>query len=507
MRRRCFEIEGSVLHSQFTCVLFIRSSEVRLYFTLGDSKGNSMTAEGDIFKLINNAVNLTSLLKKVEKPNRTLDAAFGTTLIIGMVIGIPANLICCYFFSTQRSSHENGTYFKRIYTLISSLDLAICILLFPIIEVLFVGRQNWTLLFHDKTFCLTWYAMWSVCQEMVIFMVAMLSVSRIVFLKYPHLEAKPNSAWIIPGIVAILVAITLFIGPLASGKATVKYKPNYSSCQIDGLGVPLIENVVSGLEKSSHSSNSQYSVTPNIAHTVTSTVNPTATPSAGFDALVSRDAAWALSQSFDSLSVTIQKTFTNKSTIFLLKSCLFGLPVLPIFISVLLCWIFLRRANARAKKTNATVIKHGQASSTVLIVTLVYVIFNIPALLFSIYLVYSYTQNIAVMKSTFDELEAAITYGYNFGNGQEGNEILDKEDAIETLNKGLNIMSEWISDLTSRVHHEKKYATLSFILLPVLYCCLHPIIVYWRLQPFRFFISNRLKHPDENEKRRLLPAV
>ena len=61
---------------------------------------------------------------------------------------------------------------------------------------------------------------------MVIFMVAMLSVSRIVFLKYPHLEAKPNSAWSIPGIVAILVAITVFSGPLASGKATGKYPPN-----------------------------------------------------------------------------------------------------------------------------------------------------------------------------------------------------------------------------------------------------------------------------------------
>ena len=475
---------------------------------------------------------LGNLLKEESSSNPTLDTAFGTIFIIVMVIGIPANLICCYYFSTQKSSHENGTYFKRIYTLISSLDLAICILLFPIIEGLLFQGHSESLLFHAKGFCYSWYAIWVVCQEMVIFMVAMLSVSRIVFLKYPHLEAKPNSAWIIPGIVAILVAITLFIAPLASSTAAVQYRPRYRTCQIKGkvhssslsqlldkirdkrgadllTEAPVIVPIYDGNNSTFKKQDKTLESSPNSLETPypADNVFDDDHKSAALiqEARHSKIILDTLKHPKKGLDVSLaeaneglqqaQVTYNNHRTISLLRTSLFSLPVLPIFISFILCWIFLKRANAKAKKTNATVMKHGQASSTVLIVTLVYVIFNIPALIFSVFLFYHYTNESSVSSNFFTHFIKVISTVQEI-TVPETIEIWNWDaDILRAAGKSVTFADDWLESEKDLIYYEDMFAAASFILLPALNSCLNPAIFFWRLQPFRNFIKNRFRHP------------
>ena len=519
-------------------------------------------------------------VKKGKEPTPTLDTSFGTILTVGIVFGIPANFICCYFFATQKSSNENGIYFKRIYTLISSLDLAICISLFPVIQAFLTGRQSDSLLFYDTYFCHIWYSLWAVSQQMVIFMVAMLSVSRLAFLKYPHIQAKPSAAWIFPGMVAGVIATILIVFPLASGKATISYRPAYSSCQIQGNslelgsilddleGIPKIKmfmNIFRDNDDATVSTTDlvkitapQKALTTATAETKSQQVLSTTTRAAATDHIkrflystapaetqsqregstttldrvqshqefisLTTDAS-EISSSTSSANLApdrlihnpldaervynlsagvgenIDETLLNQRTVVLLRTSLFGLPVLPIFISFILCWFWLKRAEAEAKKTNATVMKHGQASSTVLIVTLVYVIFNIPALMYSIYLVYDYTQNISIKTEFFDRLNAVLVAGHEFA--PEGSDVKavfqtgaeNRPDLKKLLLDSFEKMAFWLSDIAERLKYERKYAAVSFVVLPVLYSCLYPAVVFWRLLPFRDFVKNGLKHP------------
>ena len=497
------------------------------------------------------SVTLWTELKKGKEPNQILDTAFGAILTVGIVFGLPANSVCCYFFSTQKSFKENGIYFKRIYTLISSLDLAICILLFPVIQAFLMGRQSDSLLFRDSNFCHVWYSLWAVSQQMVIFMVAMLSVSRLVFLKYPHIQAEPSTAYILPGIAAGIIATILIAFPLASGKATISYRPAYSSCQVQGSllnlnsikgefeEIPMFKKFIrdtcddnkvatsaTAPEEFLHSqltdvtfnhkevssttphevSNAQFTKVTVPQESSSSSTDSSgksfSTTSAGLAPLIANQSkAERVYQMSAGVGEYIDDTLLNQRTVVLLRTSLFGLPVLPIFISFILCWFWLKRAEAEAKKTNATVMKHGQASSTVLIVTLVYVIFNIPALIYSIYLVYDYTQNISFVKDFFEELSSVLVAGHEFApEGTDLKEIFqtgtkNRPDLEELLLDSFEKMAFWLSDMAERLKYERKYAAVSFVVLPVLYSCLYPAVVFWRLLPFRDFVKNGLKHP------------
>ena len=179
--------------------------------------------------------------KNTNPVSRSLDTAFGTLLTISIVFGIPANFICCYFFSAQNSLNETGIYFKRLYTVTSSLFLVICVLLFPIIQVLLEGRQYEFLLFYDSTFCHVWYTVWLVCYQTAMFTLALITVSWILFSCFPNIKGKPLAAWLLPSIAAGAIFIFVITIPLARGNATISYKPVYSTCQIQGYPLDIDE--------------------------------------------------------------------------------------------------------------------------------------------------------------------------------------------------------------------------------------------------------------------------
>ena len=55
------------------------------------------------------------------------------------MIGVPANCAACYHFITQAARNKNSFFFKRLYTLISVLDILIGFAQLPLAQTLLLG--------------------------------------------------------------------------------------------------------------------------------------------------------------------------------------------------------------------------------------------------------------------------------------------------------------------------------------------------------------------------------
>ena len=221
-------------------------------------------------------------------------------------------------------------------------------------------------------------------------MVAFLSISRLTMLMTTSKVMSLRNSWLIPSLFAGFVLIVLGILPLATDYAVVEYAADNAMCRItvdDPSQTPTY-------------------ITPTyITPTYITPTNMTTPP--GNIATAAMDWRPYFKQSF---VVTIT------------EACFLGLPVFPIFISLVLSLNFLKKADARSlrissghermtrknrenKGQNKPVTKHKEASVTILMVTLVYVIFNIPALCMTVYLAYIYCTCLTLLHaSNYSEL-------------------------------------------------------------------------------------------------------
>ncbi|XP_063690509.1 uncharacterized protein LOC134823090 [Bolinopsis microptera] len=307
----------------------------------------------------------TIILPRAQPPIREADLVLGSILLVCSILGIPANCAACYHFCTQITKNKNSSFFKQIYTIISFIDVMIGIAQLPIAQTLLLGRDSPDLLFRGAPFCYSWYIIWLLIKQGAVFMVAFLSISRLTILMTTSKVMSLRNSWLIPSLFAGFVLIVLGILPLATDYAVVQYAPDNAMCRItvdDPSQTPIYITPIS----------------------MTTLTTPTATD-------------W-------------RPYFRQSFVVTITEACFLGLPVFPIFISLVLSLQFLKKADARSlritsgherttrdnkenkenKRQNKPVTKHKEASVTILMVTLVYVIFNIPALCMTVYLAYIY---------------------------------------------------------------------------------------------------------------------
>ena len=117
-----------------------------------------------------------------DPPIRGLDLTLATLLLLALLLGTTGNLTSLYYFSKQVPRSANSCYFKRIYQTISSVDLIVCISLFPVIEAFFRPHEEEPVLFGAPWFCYSWGLLWEVLPAISVFLVATLSISRLVLL-------------------------------------------------------------------------------------------------------------------------------------------------------------------------------------------------------------------------------------------------------------------------------------------------------------------------------------
>ena len=114
-----------------------------------------------------------------------MEVVIGVAYIILMIIGIPSNIVSVIHFSQQSArSRSTREYFKWVYSNIAVVDLLITVFCFPVIAV-FLDSKRDSVFFHNEYFCKFWGFLWEVLPYYSVFLVLVLSISRMLILVKP----------------------------------------------------------------------------------------------------------------------------------------------------------------------------------------------------------------------------------------------------------------------------------------------------------------------------------
>ena len=278
--------------------------------------------------------------------NPTADHIIGVLLSLCSVSGLLFNTPSLYYFLRKPALNSNSRYFARIYTLISTVDLLTSLTLFPFVDAaVSAGRKVKLFLPHGDLseqlvpgpyrlhvgVCEIWAVLWKVLPEVAVFLVAFLSVSRFLLLRSPTRTFVPLLAWLVPlgyGVCTVVFKVVL----LLTGVTRVVYKESTMSCEL----------LVNLSEKEG-------------------------------EPIKEEEWRW---------EVVLRALSYVQS----------GMTVLPISLSCLFSVILLLRAERNAdkvhreKRRRLRVSKQRGASLTVILITLIYIVFNVPTLMYYIYL-------------------------------------------------------------------------------------------------------------------------
>ena len=308
----------------------------------------------------------------------TADTLIGCLLCTCSVLGIFLNLPAIAYFTTRPSTNNNSSYFSRLYCLISIVDLLISASLFPFIDAAFSpGRDGkYFTSSEDQNsevreagppksdspgVCKVWAVLWKVLPEMSVFLVASVSVSRLLLLRTPTKGFLPFLAWLSP-LIYFLSTTLLKIFLLSTGTSTVTYHKSLLSC----------ESTVSFSEERGES-------------------------------LKVEEWRW-------------------ERLVRALASLQSGMTVLPISLSCFFSVIYLVRAGRKAEKVQrggkGGDSKQRAAALTVILVTVTYITFNIPTLVYHVNLC-RWTASIEPGVMTMEDMK--MSHQKHFGTEFERN--------------------------------------------------------------------------------------
>ena len=206
-----------------------------------------------------------------------------------------------------------------MYTLITLVDAVVCLTLGAISDSSLASNRHGTL-FSTPAFCWVWGFTWGVLSILSVFMISVLSVSRLILLLFPLRILPATLARVIPFLYLVFISgLLCFL--LAAEYVVVYYDVRYMFCTLSGLAQRSPDYII---------------------------------------------------QATDARS---------EHLIRIIWICLTGLPFFPITCSFVLSVYCLRRTQRRAsKRANVSSTRRQvKAAKTILIVTLLYIICNIPA--------------------------------------------------------------------------------------------------------------------------------
>ena len=333
--------------------------------------------------------------------NTTADTCIGILLSFCSVIGIIFNGPSLAYFLTQSPRSNNASYFQRIYQIIATIDLLICLTLFPFIDSAFSPDRRGTLL-NNGTVCNVWSILWAVLPEMSVFMVAIISVSRLLLLMNPHRVFKPVLGWLVPSFYCI-VTVTIKLILRLQGVTEASYRKKSISCsEIVKLA----------------GQNSDYIPTE-------------------------EEWAWDIA-------------------IKILASIQSGMTAIPITLSCTITVIYLYKPRGGVVKGST---KFETATITVIIITIVYIMFNIPVLGVHI-LVARWTSSVDSGNMTLTQIQATSSEYFN---------------------------TEFL----------KCYALVLFLVcFTSLNSAVNPLVYYTRMIPFKAFVNSKITNIIRSEHKR-----
>ena len=238
----------------------------------------------------------------------------GSLVTTILIIGVPANLLAMTYFATRRLKNVNSKFFRRIYVLITVVDIFICLCLVPVLEAALTPNKE-GLMFNNDVFCQIWGILWVIFPNMSVFLISMLSIARLIVLKTSTTKLKVRTACLIPLIFLLSLSAVIFI--MLQARITVMtFRPQYFTC--GPMGATRQGDV-----------GSSGALTRAILGLVLYTLIP-------------------------------------------------GLAIIPITVSFVFSIVYLNRARRFSQGLGRCTKRHYEATKTVIIVTLVYIVCNLP---------------------------------------------------------------------------------------------------------------------------------
>ncbi|KAL5264960.1 hypothetical protein ACHWQZ_G005905 [Mnemiopsis leidyi] len=257
--------------------------------------------------------------------NKGGDVFLGLVLTLCTLLGTPANVMAIRFFLKHyktSSSRSNKQFFNGVYVLITLNDLLVSLTLFPVFVSLFLDRDK--VLFSHSWFCGTWAVLWEIIPFYSVYLVGFLSFTRLTTLLNPN------------------TTLPLYTIPLS----TVLYIVVLAGCKGGAVALHYLQ----------HSSSS-------CCHT----------PHKVFNFNTHSMYCFIFTRGFDDNDSWFM--YSISSTV------LMAGPIPLILTSCLVSLYKIRQATLRSKSLSSSVEMQRQASITIVIVTLVYLVYNIPVFL------------------------------------------------------------------------------------------------------------------------------
>ena len=116
-----------------------------------------------------------------------MERFLGTVALFCFMVGVPGNLLATVYFVQEHLNNSRNIkklFFTELYISMTVFDLVLTGTLFPLIENFYTGSRN-GVLFESAWFCTIWGLLWEIVPCVSVFLVGLLSISRMLILIRP----------------------------------------------------------------------------------------------------------------------------------------------------------------------------------------------------------------------------------------------------------------------------------------------------------------------------------
>ena len=249
--------------------------------------------------------------------SRAGDISIGSMYLIILLLGSAGNILGFIWLWRVSPKKHNELFFRNIYRMMNILDCFICLSLVPEIEAFWRGRAS--VLFDQPAFCMFWALKWELLPSASVFIVAVLSISRMISVACPLYQLNFKVLKIL-AVFYFLAIFAAMLVPMLMGLSDTSFEKTDGACSLE----------------------------------------------------------------------PIKTSFMRGNTlIFIIE---LGLPIVPIIVSAVITTVYLAKARARSAKVRSSVKLHNKATKTVVLVTVTYMVCNVPCFINFVYFLYGLGQ-------------------------------------------------------------------------------------------------------------------
>lgn len=132
------------------------------------------------------------------------DCFLGVVCLACFLVGIPGNILATFYFAKEHMNNQRNAkklFFTELYLFMSSIDFLLTATVFPVFEQYFRERDG--TLFKQNWFCYGWGFVWEILPYYSVFLLGVLSLSRMVVLVKPMMKLSLTALRVCVGCYAL----------------------------------------------------------------------------------------------------------------------------------------------------------------------------------------------------------------------------------------------------------------------------------------------------------------